>query len=84
MIKGCQMIHSGRLRRNGFSRNESVLLIAAFGVITLMAVDLLSRPVQTDVARFALTPAQASMDRIEAELDERDLGVDAPSSEEAL
>ena len=75
------MLSRIRHSRVGLSRTESLLVLAAIGIVTLMAIDVLSQPVENDVALYAVTPVQASMDRIEMELEQGDERVQPSVSE---
>ena len=75
------MLSRSRHSRVGLSRTESLLVLAAIGIVTLMAIDVLSQPVENDVALYAVTPVQASMDRIEMELEQGDERVQPSVSE---
>ena len=75
------MLSRIRHSRVGLSRTESLLVLAAIGIVTLMAIDVLSQPVENDVALYAVTPVQASMNRIEMELEQGDERVQPSVSE---
>ena len=66
------MRQSSRRSRRGVSLGEATLILAAVGTITLMAIDVLSQPVEGDVALYAVTPAQATMDTIELDIEQRE------------